>query len=134
MLGLIVQLFFIAFFLNLLYELLHSVLYTTCLQMPLKRYVLLILKASTVDAVWITSFYLITFAIFKNENPLNNPYQLALFAGLSICWAYGWEAYSLKNKRWEYSKTMPLIGGVGITPLVQLFLTGLSALYLAFNF
>ena len=187
MLIIIFQLPVLAFVINLIYELLHSVLYTTCIEMPVKKYIPLMFKASSVDAVWITIFYLITYFIFKNESPLTNNYQLGLFFAISITWAYIWEIYSLgllqdkpstaififclrlyKNfstyathmfqnfsfaspkiwkfryenypikdlskKRWEYSKNMPLIAGAGVTPLVQLFLTGVVSFYIAFNF
>ena len=134
MLIIIFQLPVLAFVINLIYELLHSVLYTTCIEMPVKKYIPLMFKASSVDAVWITIFYLITYFIFKNENPLTNNYQLGLFFAISITWAYIWEIYSIKNKRWEYSKNMPKIAGAGVTPLVQLFLTGVVSFYIAFNF
>jgi len=128
-----IQIFFVAFFINLLYELLHSVLYTTCLQMSIKEYIPLVLKASTVDGLWISSFYLITYFIFKNTNPLNSYYQIILFFIISILWDYFWEIYSTANKRWEYSENMPLVAGVGLTPLIQLFLTGILSFYIIFN-
>ncbi len=102
--------------------------------MPIKKYVPLMFKAASVDAVWIAGLYLITYLIFKNENPLVNNYQLGLFFIMSIAWAYFWEIYSTKNKRWEYSKKMPLVFGAGLTPLIQLFLTGTLSFYIAFNF
>lgn len=132
MFVIIVKIIVISFFTNLLYELFHSVLYTTCLEMPVKKYVRLIFKASSVDAILIAGFYLITYVIFKNENPLMNNYQLGLFFIMSIAWAYLWEIYSIKHKRWEYSKNMPIVMGVGLTPLVQLFLTGILAFYITF--
>ena len=90
------------------------------------------LKASLVDAVWIAGFYLITYGIFKNTNPLTNVSQLVLFGVISIGWAYFWEIYSLKNKRWEYVSAMPVIAGAGLTPLVQLFLTGITMFAIVF--
>jgi ABC-type multidrug transport system permease subunit len=129
----IVRLFLIAFSLNLVYELCHSVLYKTCLEAPLKRYVFLILKAAIVDGLWISTFYLITYYIFGYVNPFNNYLQLLAFLVISVLFAYAWELYSVKNRRWEYAKTMPLILGAGITPLVQLVTTGVVTFYLLFN-
>lgn len=130
----VISLLFVAFSINLIYEILHSLLYKTCLEMSIKKYVPLIIKASLVDAVWITGFYFITYAIFKNENPLTNYLQTLLFLAISISFAYGWEIYSIKNNRWKYSKAMPLVLGAGLTPLVQLFLTGITSFWLVFHF
>lgn len=115
----ILQLLFIAFALNLVYELCHSVLYKTCLEMPLKEYVPLMLKASAIDAAWIGTIYLIA-----GQN-------IVLFSVIAIAWAWAWEFFSLKLGRWEYSVQMPRIFGVGLTPLLQLFITGTASLFLA---
>ncbi|MBM3206319.1 MAG: hypothetical protein FJZ43_01730 [Candidatus Staskawiczbacteria bacterium] len=132
MILIIIKLFLLAFAINLIYELLHSVLYKTCIEMTVKKYVPLIFKASIVDAVWITIFYVITFFIFKNENPLKNYYQLGLFFSISIVWAYFWEIYSTKHKRWEYSNQMPIFLKAGVTPLIQLYITGIIAFFIIF--
>lgn len=118
--SLLAEIFFIAFFINLLYELLHSPLYKTCLDMPLQKYVPLILRASFFDGIWIVAIYLITGG------------QIILFSVISILFAYFWELYSVGNKRWEYSAQMPLIFAAGLTPTFQLFLTGIMTLYIVF--
>jgi hypothetical protein len=126
------EIFLIAFFLNLLYELLHSPLYETCLKMPLKKYVPLIIRASFYDAVWIVVIYSITYLSFGNKNIFNDYLRIGLFSIISTLFAYSWELYSIKNKRWEYSPKMPLIFGAGLTPTFQIFLTGLVSLYAFF--
>ena len=123
----LITLFFIAFFLNLLYELLHSLLYKTCQEASLKKYIYLILKAAIFDGLVISVISVATFSIFP-------AYQLVVFVLVSLAFAYLWEIYSLKAGKWEYAKTMPKMLGVGITPLVQLVLTGLLSLYIANNF
>lgn len=120
--ALILKLLFITFFLNLLYELLHSLLYTTCLEARLPKYVYLILKAAIFDAFAIAIIYYMTQG------------SIILFAVFCIMFAYFWEWYSLKKKKWEYSSSMPVILGVGMTPLFQLALTGLASLYFVINF
>lgn len=124
----IVKIFFVAFFLNLLYELLHSVLYTTCLEAPLKKYIRLMLKAAIFDGLAITIIYLVAFFIFPKY------YQLSAFLIISLIFALAWEIYSLKKGKWEYAQDMPIILGVGITPLLQLALTGLTAIYIVTTF
>ncbi len=127
MTHLIITLFFTAFFINLLYELLHSLLYKTCLEAPLKKYIYLILKAAIFDGFVISILYFLTFLVF-------NSYQLIIFLVASLIFAYIWEIYSLKAGKWEYSKKMPLIFGVGVTPFLQLALTGFLSTYIVFNF
>ena len=134
MIELLIKIFFIAFFINLLYELLHSILYETCLKAPPKRYVYLILKGAVFDGLAISLIYFFTYLIFKTQNTFENYLQLLLFSFISLLFAYYWEIYSLKKGKWEYAKTMPLIFGVGLTPLVQLSLTGIFSIYLTFNF
>jgi hypothetical protein len=58
--------FIVAFFINLLWEVLHSQLYTTCLEMPLERYIPVIIWASLKDAFFIVLFFLSTVVIYQN--------------------------------------------------------------------
>lgn len=131
---LLIKIFFTAFFINLLYELLHSVLYKTCLKAPLPKYIYLILKAAVFDGFSITIIYYTVYLLFKNQNPFYNYLQLVVFLSFNLIFAYVWEIYSLKKKKWEYSDKMPLILGVGITPFIQLALTGVVSIYFIFYF
>lgn len=133
MVNILLEIFFVAFFINLLYELLHSPLYETCLKMPLQKYIPLILRASFFDGVWIAVIYLITYLFFNNKNIFSDYYQITIFSVISIVSAYFWELYSVKNKRWKYSSKMPLILGAGLTPVFQIFLTGLITLFFQFQ-
>ncbi len=117
--------FFVAFFINLLYELLHSLLYTTCTEAPLETYVQLMLKAAAFDGFAIVMLYAATVLIFPAR------YHLAAFSILSLLFAYGWEIYSLKKKKWEYSEKMPTVFGAGITPSIQLMFTGILSICIA---
>jgi len=131
----ILQIFLISFFLNFLWEVLHSQLYETCIRAPLKKYISLILGASVKDAIWILVFYLLTFFIFDNINILLNNYQLVLFIVLSLVFSFIDEKVSLKLKRWQYSKFMPKILGIGVTPLLELAITGiLTFLYVFISY
>lgn len=125
MLTNLINIFTLSFLINLLWEVLHSQLYTTCLNAKLKKYIPLIVGASLKDGFWITFFYLISFMIFKSENILNNPSQLMFFSILSLTFSFIDEKISLKMNRWEYDKTMPTIFGVGITPLLEIMVTGI---------
>ena len=129
---LIKKIFIIAFFINLLWELVHSQLYDTCLKMKLKPYTKLIIKMSLIDAFMISLIYLITALIFKNYLILNSPIQLITYSILALLFVFIDEKIAIKNKRWKYSKKMPTIFGVGITPLIELFLTGIITFLIIF--
>lgn len=118
--------FFVAFFVNLLYELFHSVLYKTCIEAPLPRYIFLILKAAIFDGFSITIIYLFVSLSFANN------LQIIMFLAISLGFAFFWEKYSLAKRKWEYLNTMPTILGVGVTPFIQLALTGLLSIYISF--
>jgi len=92
-------------------------LYKTCLDAPLKKYVYLMVKAALFDGFMIVVIYFLTG-------------NITIFLVVSALFAYSWELYSLKKDKWEYAKTMPKILGAGITPTVQLALTGLASLYI----
>ncbi len=134
MVIIIVKIFFIAFLINLFYELVHSVWYETCLKMSLKTYVLRIIRAALFDGCWITGCYFVLYLIFQNVNPFQNTFQIIIFSVTGILFAYFMELYAINKGLWEYSEKMPLILGVGLTPLIQLFLTGLLTFYLIFVF
>ena len=117
MVVLLIKILTTALLFNLLYELCHSFLYKTCLEAKLEKYVYLILKAAVFDGLIIVAGHVITGG------------NRAIFIALCLLFAYVWEVYSLKKKKWECSKNMPLVLGVGVTPLIQLAVTGLASLY-----
>ena len=125
MISILVQIFLISFLINLLWEIIHSQLYITCLKLPLKKFIPLIIRASLKDGFWISLFFLVSVIVFGNINILTNTYQLSLFIFLALTFSFIDEKVSLKMKRWEYTKQMPKIFGVGITPLLELATTGI---------
>jgi len=123
----------VSFVLNIFWELIHSRLYATCLAMPRKKYYKVIIWASIKDSFWIFIFYLITAFIF-NKNILNNYGAIFLFSILCLIFSFVDEKISLKLKRWEYSINMPKIFGVGLTPLLELAITGLITFFIISKF
>ena len=104
----------------------HSVLYKTCFEVPLPKYIYLIIKGSIFDGFSITMIHFISDLFFSGT------YKIIMFLLFSVIFAYIWEMYSIKVKKWEYSDKMPIILGVGVTPLVQLTLTGILTIYLTY--
>jgi len=132
MINIFIEIFLVGFFINLLWEVCHSQLYETCINLPLKEYVPLIIKASLKDGFFVTLFYWITVLIFRNVNILENHGQLLVFLLIGLIFAFIDERVSVKLKRWQYSRSMPTILGVGITPLLEISLTGLLAFLFVF--
>ncbi len=131
MINLLARIFVISFFINLLYELLHSILYKTCLEAKLQKYVCLILKAAIFDGLSITIIYYLVYLLFGK---FASYLEIIAFLVISLMFAHAWEKYSLRKKKWEYTAKMPIFLGVGITPLIQLATTGILSLYFIFNF
>ncbi len=128
-LKLLLSVFLIAFLLNLLWENLHSLLYLWNI-LPLKNdvyfYVYKILKASVIDAFLIVFIFLLNSLYRKNFNWVKEvkrgDYLLFLFLGLIFAVIIEIKAKILNL--WSYSESMPLVFGIGLTPLIQLAVTG----------
>jgi hypothetical protein len=129
----ILKIFFFSFLLNVVWELGHSLLYTTCHKCTIIEYRNLMLGQSLKDGFWIIIFYGFTVIIFNNLNILNNPWQLFAFVVLGLLFSFIDEKVSLKLKRWEYTKAMPTLFGAGLTPLLEIAVTGIIAFYIVFN-
>jgi hypothetical protein len=124
------QLFIVALVLNLIWEFLHSCLYQTCQDAPKTKYFELIISASLKDGFFITLFFYFSYLMFENIDIFANYGHLTLFIILCLVFSFFDEKYSLKHQRWQYTDKMPLILGVGVTPLLELAVTGLLALLL----
>jgi len=133
MLLILLKIFIAAFLLNLFWEVSHGVLYLTCQKMTLNNYVKVILKASLKDAFFILLFYLITVLIFNNYFILQNYFQLTIFILVCLIFSLVDEIISLKLKRWEYTDKMPRIFKVGLSPLLEVALTGVISFILIFS-
>ena|SRR3990167_2551036 len=130
---LFLHIFLVSFFLNLLWEMAHSVLYETCLRAPLKKYIPLIISASLKDGFWITFFYGVTVTVTRQKNILTDPVATVMFLLLTFGFAFADEKISIRMKRWTYTASMPTLFGVGLTPLLELAATGLIAVWYVMN-
>lgn len=128
------EIFIIAFLLNILYEFWHCRLYNEIHKMSLKEVTHLLTKMSLKDGFWITLFYAVTVFIFGNVNIFENYLQLGVFIILALLFSFIDEKVSLKLGRWSYTKNMPTILGVGVTSLLEVAVTGTIAFALVFLF
>ena len=126
------QIFLISLFINIIWEFSHCQLYSTCLNWAPKKRALLLFYASVKDALFILVFYVISTFPFENKNILETPLALFYFIILSLFFSFVDEKISIKYKRWEYSPKMPKVFNVGITPLLELAVTGIITFVIVF--
>ncbi len=127
---LLLKLFCVGFLINMAWEVWHSQLYTTCLKQTWTKNVRLLTIMSLKDALFITLFYGISFLVTKTF--FESLWVVHLFFVLSaLTFSFIDEKISVARGRWEYAPSMPTLFGVGITPLLEIALTGLLAFLLA---
>jgi len=126
----------VAFFLNLLWEVLHSMLYdwnAPPLVNDIYRFIPRITGFATLlDAVWIACILLINAARAGGFDWIYEPgaADYATVAACGVASAVLIELAAIRFNMWHYHQRMPLVFGMGLTPLVQLALTGCASLYI----
>jgi hypothetical protein len=109
--------------LNLIWEFCHYNLYLDLTGIPSTIHLIL---ASFVDVFLVALIFLIISLRHKDcswtDNPQEKDYSLIIISGLIL--AFVWELFNLKIGRWEYTSMMPLFFNVGLSPLLQLAITG----------
>ena len=115
--------FLVGFFLNAVWEVLHSTLYVHYKGGPITSLVLL--QATFVDGLILAGLF------FAAHVSRVRPQYFLLAGGVVI--ALGIEWWALGTSRWAYAQAMPLVPLVqtGLSPTVQLAYTGLVALLVA---
>lgn len=117
--------FLLAFFLNLMWEYAHSVLYMHYQGGPITDSILL--HAALFDASFITLIALPSLFFSRLKWRLVLPTLVAFVFAITL------ELYALNTGRWAYTEAMPLLPfvHVGLTPSIQLALLTLIILYMA---
>jgi hypothetical protein len=118
MLKKLAKIFSISFILNLIWEFAHSSLYVAYKSEEITNYILF--RAAFWDAVIIT---LIAVAFVKIDLFKTRKWIIILVGIVIACLI---EIFALNTGRWEYNSLMPIVPivGVGLSPLVQLSITG----------
>ncbi|MDP3918885.1 MAG: hypothetical protein Q8Q35_03235 [Nanoarchaeota archaeon] len=116
--------FSISFLLNLCWEVSHSVLYDWTI-LPLKNefgyYVGRILFSTLGDALAILAIFLII-------NFIQTKFKYYIMIGLGLLYSIIIEIKAKMLNSWTYNEYMPLIFGLGLTPLIQIAITGVLTL------
>lgn len=122
-----------SFLLNFLWEALHAVYLYQRHDFEASNYIPMLLYVSSVDSLIIMGLYVgvsimwLDFFWIK----ISMKKQLLVFAAIGIVIATIIEILSVfYYHRWMYKKLMPTVFGIGISPLVQLSITGLLAVWL----
>lgn len=103
--------FGVSFLLNLVWENIHVSLYDIHM-IPMDPY-LICLRAAIWDAVIITGVYMLV-----DTKSRKTRYIFSVLACIAV--AIFIEMRALAEGRWGYLPTMPLMMGIGISPLIQL--------------
>ena len=121
----------LSFLLNLLWEVSHSMLYQW--NPTFAEYIPAILKASFIDFLILSAIFIAISLKNKNLAWINKPskFNYILIVAATTIIAIFIEFEALQEGRWSYNQFMPTILGIGISPLIQLTLTMLLALWLA---
>lgn len=127
----ITVLFVLSFVLNLVWEILQVPLYEG-FHYSVGGFGVLI-WASAGDAMYITLIAVLSFggriaALFKKDAWFI--LRIAFFAVMLLINSYRVELSGLSNGWWSYSEKMPILFGVGLSPLFELITTGLIGLVL----
>jgi len=133
--GLVV--FMLAFLLNFVWESVHAVLfYEGHAEYTAGFFTRMVLYASFVDALLILGMFCAGCLLFRTvcwlENYKGKEVLFTIILGTII--AIVIEIKALVLNQWTYSKLMPTIFGIGLSPLVQLAVTGSLSIFLTAKF
>ena len=129
----LLSIFVFAFMLNYMWESYHAVFLYEGHDFSAEKYVRMVTYVSMVDGALILAIYLIISVLWKDVLWLQkmNRRQIwtAVAAGLAIAAAIEYrKVFVLKT--WSYTPLMPTVFGVGVSPLLQLSVTGLVSFWL----
>lgn len=110
---------------NFVWENLHHVLYVHYKGGEITDFILF--RAALFDASFIT----LVFGPVLVVRGLRKYWWVSVL--VALCFAIGLELWALDTSRWAYKETMPIIPtlGAGLSPTVQLALTGSIAVWIA---
>lgn len=122
----------VGFILNVLWEFSHCWLYETCRRQSWRQNVPLLITMALKDGFFIVLFYTVVVFLFGIADILKSPAAVGAFVILAASFSFVDETISLRRKRWEYAAVMPTIFGVGVTPFLEIAVTGILTLVIVF--
>ena len=126
----LILVFFAGFATNLIWENLQAPLYQG--YEGFITHFLSCLAASSIDGIVIVAFYLIIGLLRKNVLWLFEirTWDIFILVILGTATAFAFEKWAVSREWWGYDQNMPIIFGVGLTPLIQLPVLSLLTVYL----
>ena len=125
--------FMFAYLLNFSWEAFHAVYLYAEHNVPAEVYVSMLHYVSTMDSLVILSMYLLLSWFYKSYLWITAIKARAgvtfFFMGLVVAVIIEYRAVYI-YERWSYNLKMPTIYGIGLSPLVQLSITGLISLWI----
>jgi phosphate/sulfate permease len=122
-----------AFLLNYVWESYHAVYLYEAHDFNAEKYVRMLTYVSVVDGVLVVGIYLIISALWKNliwlQKMDRSQALTAVAAALAIAAAIEFRKVFVL-KAWSYTPLMPVVFGIGVSPLLQLSVTGLLSFWL----
>jgi len=129
----VIFLFGFSFLLNFLWEALHAVYLYQHHNFDAATYVPMLLYVSSVDSLMILGLYLSVSLIWRDfiwiKSFQKKTVVVFLSLGVAVAFIIEYRAVFYTH-RWLYKEAMPTIFGVGLSPLVQLSVTGILAVWL----
>lgn len=127
----LINIFLLSYMLNFIWESLHAYfLYEGTRYLSTAIYIRMVLYTATMDALFILLLFLTTALLLKDQEwPLKKKgYYVFFILGLLLAAGIEYNAIFLTHK-WSYSALMPTVFGIGLSPLIQLSSTGISAIF-----
>ena len=119
--------------LNLIWEYSHAQLYIS--DLLVNNYNHTLIRASIIDVLLVSFIFLIISLKNKGIKWIDKPnptdYFFIILTGIII--AVIIELNAFLNDKWGYKEIMPTVFGIGVSPLVQLFTTGIISLIIIRN-
>lgn len=125
--------FSFSFFFNFFWEAIHAVYLYQRHDINASNYVPMLGYVSSMDSIIILGIYFSVCAMWLDLYWINtfSKTQVTAFMAIGILTAGIIEILSVFYlHRWEYKQLMPTIFGIGLSPLVQLSVTGFLAVWL----
>ncbi len=130
----IVSIFICSYMVNFIWESFHAVFLYEGHDFNAMKYVLMVSYVSAIDGFLILGIYLLIAALWRDVawiREINGKQICAvLLAGLLLAAAIEYRKVFV-TRTWSYNRLMPTFFGLGLSPLLQLSMTGLWAFWVS---
>jgi len=128
------MIFISAFMVNFIWESFHAVYLYEAHDFNAKKYVAMVGYVSLIDGFLILGIYLLVAAVWRDAAWIRemNGKQIytVLLAGFLLAAAIEYQKVFV-TRAWSYNRLMPTFFGLGLSPLLQLSMTGLWAFWVS---